>query len=97
MLPVIPQTTDSLNWGFIALAVNTLVVFGFLISWFRQGWKRLVFWAALVVLLLGHTAAYIFVLSRIREFPIAYYVLLNSMELALFTTILSKLLTGNRD
>jgi hypothetical protein len=88
---------DSLNWGFIALAINTVVVFGFLISWFRQGWKRLVFWAALVVLLLGHTTAYIFVLSRIHEFPLAYYVLLNSMELALFTTILSKLLTANRD
>ncbi|HUE52676.1 MAG TPA: hypothetical protein VMO80_10070 [Terriglobales bacterium] len=87
----------SPNWGRIALAGNTVVVFGFLISWFRQAWKRLVFWTTLVVLLLGHTAAYVLVLSRIHDFPLAYYVVLNSMELALFTVILRKVITGNRD
>jgi hypothetical protein len=88
---------DSLNWGRIALAGNTVVVFGFLISWFRQEWKRLVFWVAMVVLLLGHTAIYILVLSHVHDFPLAYYVVLNSMELALFTVILRKLLMGNRN
>jgi hypothetical protein len=87
----------SLNWGRIALAGNTVVVFGFLISWFRQEWKRLVFWTSLVVLLLGHTAIYIAVLSRVHDFPLAYYVVLNSMELALFTAILRRLLTRNGD
>jgi hypothetical protein len=87
----------SLNWDRIALAGNTVVVFGFLISWFREAWSRLVFWTALVVLLLGHTAAYILVLSRIHDFPLAYYVILNSIELALFTAILRKLVTGKRD
>jgi len=28
---------------------------------------------------------------------LAYYVVLNSMELALFTVILRKVITGNRD
>jgi hypothetical protein len=84
----------TLNWGRIAMAGNTLVVFGFLISWFRQEWKRLVFWTALVVLLLGHTAIYILVLSRVHDFPLAYYVVFNSMEMVLFTGILRKLLTG---
>jgi hypothetical protein len=84
----------TLNWGRIAIAGNTLVVFGFLISWFRQEWKRLVFWTALVVLLLGHTAIYILVLSRVHDFPLAYYVVFNSMEMVLFTGILRKLLTG---
>ena len=84
----------SLNWGHIAMAGNTVVVFGFLISWFRQAWKRLVFWTALVVLLLGHTAIYILVVSRFYDFPLAYYVLINSLEMALFTVILRKLLRG---
>ena len=84
----------SLNWGHIAMAGNTVVVFGFLISWFRQEWKRLVFWTALVVLLLGHTAIYILVVSRFYDFPLAYYVLINSLEMALFTVILRKLLRG---
>ncbi len=83
----------SLNWGRIAIAGNTVVVFGFLISWFRQERKRLVFWTALVVLLLGHTAIYILALSRVHDFPSAYYVVFNSMEMALFTVILRKLLT----
>jgi hypothetical protein len=82
---------DSLNWGRIALAGNTIVVFGFLISWFREAWRQLVFWTTLVVFLLGHATAYIFVLSRIHDFPLAYYVVLNSMELVLFTSILRKL------
>ena len=55
------------------------------------------FWTALVVLLLGHTAAYILVLSRIHDFPLAYYVVLNSIELVLFTAILRKLVTRNTD
>lgn len=87
----------SLNWGRIALTGNTVIVFGLLISWFREAWRRLVFWAALVALLLGHTAAYILVLGRIHDFPLAYYVVLNSMELALFAAILRKLVTGNTD
>lgn len=82
---------DSVNWDRIALAVNTIVVFGFLISWFRREWKRLLFWTTLVVLLLGHTTLYVLILSRVHEFPLAYYVVLNSMELALFAAILRKL------
>jgi hypothetical protein len=84
----------TLNWDRIAIASNTVVVFGFLISWFRQEWKRLVFWIALVVLLLGHTAIYILVISRFYVVPLAYYVVFNSMEMALFTGILRKLLRG---
>ena len=97
LIYVASHPRGSLNWGRIALAGNTVVVFGFLISWFRQEWKRLVFWTSLVVLLLGHTAIYIAVLSRVHDFPLAYYVVLNSMELALFTAILRRLLTRNGD
>lgn len=88
---------DSLNWGRIAMAGNTVVVFGFLISWFRQEGKRLVFWTAMLVLLLDHTAIYILVLNHVHDFPLAYYVVLNAMELALFTAILRKLLTRDGD
>ena len=88
---------DNLNWGLIALAGNTLVIFGFLISWFRAAWRRPVFWAVLAVLLLGHTAAYVLFLTRVPDFPLGYYIVLNSMELVLFTAILEKLVTTNGD
>ena len=91
---VASHSRGSLNWGRIALAGNTVVVFGFLISWFRKEWKRLVFWTALVVLLLSHTAIYVLVLSRVHDFPLAYYAVLNSMELVLFTVILRKVVTA---
>ncbi len=87
---------SSLNWAGVALLANTVVVFGYLISWFRAEWRRLVFWAMLVVLLLGHVLIYIFVVSRISQLPLAYYLVLTTMELALFQLILRKLLnTGD--
>ena len=80
----------TLNWRHIALALNTLVVFGFLISWFRDVWKCLAFWATITALLLVHTAIYLFVLGRIEGWPLAYYVVLNPIELAIFAPILRK-------
>jgi hypothetical protein len=88
---------DSLDWGRISLAGNTAIVFGFLISWFRKEWRRLVFWTTLAFLLLCHTAAYVFVLVRIQGWPLSYYVVLNPIELALFVPILRKLVPNNAD
>jgi hypothetical protein len=87
----------SPDWRHIALALNTATVFGFLISWFRQAWNRLVFWATMTVLLLGHTATYFLVIGRIQEWPLAYYVALNPFELALFAPILRKVMSKSAD
>src|SRR6267143_57017 len=64
----------TLDWRRIALVLNTVTVFGFLISWFRHAWKRLAFWMTLMVFLLGHTATYTFILGRVENWPLAYYV-----------------------
>ena len=85
------------HWEMIALAVNTAIVFGFLISWFRDEWKHVVFWATFAALLLAHTTTYLFVLRRIGELPLVYYFLLNPVELAIFAPILRKLLVGHTD
>jgi hypothetical protein len=61
----------------MALALNTVTVFGFLISWFRHAWRLSAFWLTLVALIFLHVAAYIFVLGRIQDWPLSYYVLLN--------------------
>jgi uncharacterized membrane protein YfcA len=82
---------SSLDWRRIAEIINTMVVFGFLSSWFRHAWRNSLFWIALTVLLLIHFAAYAFVLGRIQHWPSAYYIVLNAIELALFTQILSRL------
>jgi hypothetical protein len=85
------------HWEIIALTGNTAIIFGFLISWFRHAWKRSVFWMTLAVFLLGHTATYVFVLGRVENWPLAYYVALNPIELALFTPILTKLVARSTD
>jgi hypothetical protein len=82
--------TANQHWDLITLVGNTAIIFGFLISWFRGAWKRLVFWTVLIVMFLGHTAVYLFVLRRIQDFPLAYYVVLNPIELFVFISILQK-------
>jgi hypothetical protein len=88
----LPKGT-TLNWQRIALVLNTSVVFGFLISWFRHEWRRVDFWATMTVLLLIHTAVYLFVLSRTEGWPLAYYVMANPIELALFAPVLRKVIS----
>ena len=85
----------QLDWQRIALVFNTFTVFGLLISWFRDERGRLVFWAAFMVLLLVHTAMYAFVLSGIQGIPLSVYIVLNPVELSIFSPILRKILTGN--
>lgn len=92
----LPRGT-TLNWQRIALVLNTVVVFGFVISWFRNAWKNLAFWATITVLLLGHTAVYLFVLNRTEGWPLAYYVMANPVELALFSPILRRVARTDRD
>jgi hypothetical protein len=79
------------NWTPIVQIGNTAIVFGFLVPWFRHAWGRVTFWAALSALLLGHAAIYVLVIGPIRQLPLAYYALLNVIELVLFTRILAKL------
>lgn len=86
---VLPKGS-SLNWRFIALVLNTAVVFGFLISWFRDFLPSTAFWAGIALLLLAHFALYLFFLSRVENWPLSYYVVLNPVELALFVPILRR-------
>ena len=83
---------SNLDWQRIAQVVNTMIVFGFLISWFRQAWRKFLFWTLITMLLLGHLAAYGFLLGRVPHVPFGYYALLNVIELGLFSQILSKVL-----
>ena len=84
----------ELNWTRIALLVNTAIVFGYLIAWFRHAWRKPQFWAWLLVFLLGHVAAYVIVLSRIPQFLLIYYVILNVAELAVLESFLRRLISG---
>ncbi len=84
------------NGMWVPLVLNTAIVFGFLISWFRHAWKSSQYWAVLLVLLLCHSAVYVFALRRIGYFPLIIYVMADSAELVLFSRILWKLPSGHQ-
>jgi hypothetical protein len=87
---VVPKESRP-NSVWVVLAVNTAIVFGFLISWFRFAWKSARYWAVLAVLLFCHSAIYIFALRRVGHFPLLSYVVTDSAELVLFSRILWEL------
>jgi hypothetical protein len=84
---------SRLDCQLISQAVNTAIVFGFVIAWFRHAWKSFLFLAVVAIFLLGHLAAYKLLTGHSQHWPLTYYVLLNAIELALFSQILNKLLS----
>ena len=84
-----------LSGRWLPLILNTAIVFGFLISWFRPEWKRAKFWTLLGLLLVCHSAVYILLLTRIGHFPLIVYVAVNAAELVFFSQILGKLAAWN--
>jgi hypothetical protein len=76
------------NSAWVALTINTAIVFGFLISWFRYAWSSPRYWTMLGALLFCHSAIYIFALHRAGQLPLLFYVASNSAELVLFSRIL---------
>jgi drug/metabolite transporter (DMT)-like permease len=51
----------------IGLSVNTIIVVGFLASWFKHQRKNAQFWLVLGLLLFCHMALFIFFLRRIER------------------------------
>ncbi|OLE92154.1 MAG: hypothetical protein AUF79_00035 [Crenarchaeota archaeon 13_1_20CM_2_51_8] len=93
----LPKASSSLPWGWIKLIVNTIVVFGFLVAWFRHSWRNYVFWIAVALLLLCHLLLLGFLTQRIHSWPLAYYALLiNPIELVIFTKILKRIPQSSR-
>jgi hypothetical protein len=84
---------SGLDWQLISQAVNTAIVFGFVIAWFRHAWKSFLFWAVLAIFLLGHLAAYKLLAGHAQHWPLAYYAVLNAIELILFSQLFNKLLS----
>lgn len=89
----VQHPNTEINWTRIALILNTAIVFGYLIAWFRDAWTRILFWAWLIAALLAHVAVYVLVLDRIGNFPLVYYAFLNAGELIVVTLFLRKMIS----
>jgi uncharacterized membrane protein YhhN len=76
----------------IGVLVNAIVVFGFLISWFRWTRRNVRFWAILTIFLLAHIVVYIILFRHVQELPTSNYAIFSLLELGLFSFVLTKLL-----
>jgi hypothetical protein len=86
-----PKNAPPINFVFFSQVVNTGIVFGFVLYWFRKGWKKGLFWVVMACLFAGHLALYGFVISRLGHFPGIRYALLDAIECAVFSRILMRL------
>jgi hypothetical protein len=90
-----PPNTE-LDWKWIALILNTVVVFGFVISWFRDVWGKLVFWTNLIVLLVVHFVIFSIAMRRIEAFPTIYYTFIDVAEWVVIVPLMRKVISWNR-
>jgi hypothetical protein len=84
----------ELDWKRLALLFNTAMVFGFVIWWFRDAWAGLVFWTAVLVLLVIHLTVYSYALRRIDTLPLTYYAFFNAAEWAVIVPLMRRLTSG---
>jgi hypothetical protein len=80
----------------LIVMVNTAIVFGYLLSWFRPSVKRLRFWATVGVFLLLDLVAYYFLLYRAVRIPLVVFALIDLGELTVFSQLLRKVLSGRK-
>ena len=91
-----PPGTE-LDWPRIALILNTAVVFGFVISWFRSDWGNLVFWTVLMVLLVVHLVIFSVTLRQIETLPTIYYALIDAAEWMVIVPLMRSVTAWKRE
>lgn len=78
----------------LALAVNTLIVFGYTIKFNRVLWKHRSFWVTLFLLLFVHLFAFVVVLRLVDEFRPVWWIAIVPLEYFVVGTVL--IATGHR-
>jgi hypothetical protein len=86
-----PKDAPPINFSFVSQVFNTAIVFGFILHWFRNSWKKGIFWLVMACLFAGHLALYWFVIPRLGRFPGIGYAMLDAIEWVLFSRILMRL------
>jgi hypothetical protein len=81
---------DNTDPKWVGLGIDTLVVFWYLATYNRARWPQPKFWLLLTVLLIAHSAAFIFVLVRVSRVPLIWFVLAAMAEGILFDSVLEK-------
>ncbi|MGC1490254.1 MAG: hypothetical protein WA798_02710, partial [Candidatus Acidiferrum sp.] len=81
----------------LAMVINAIIVFGYLITWFRYAWKNILFWTAAAVFLVAHIGLYLVILQRYQRVPTTLYALLDVAELVIFSQCINRLVLKSGD
>src|ERR1700750_498205 len=84
-------TPDESSFKWAEFGINTVIIFGYLIYWFRGSLRKIVFWSGLFVGLGIHTTVFALILRRVDRFPLVYYVALFPIELPLMFSFFRQL------
>ena len=85
------QYPSNLDWKWIAFALNTLVLCGYIVHWFRGAWRLPKFWLTLFLLLLLHSVGLVAALRAMDHFPLIWYAVLVPLELQASITVFGSL------
>jgi len=66
------------KWG--GLVANTFIIFGYTIRYGKRYWKRPSFWTVLLGLLSVHIILFLFLLERLPEWRISWWILVTPVE-----------------
>ena len=73
------------KWG--GLAVNTLLLYGYVIKFSRGYLRRRSFWLPLTLLLIAHLGAFAVVLNRVEHWKVLWFIAMYPIEIPIIAAI----------
>ncbi len=81
---------DNLDPKWIGLVVQTLTLFGYLLTFNRSSWPYIRFWQVIVLLLTIHCVLSVVLLRKVDKFPLILFVLPAVLETLIYQSILER-------
>jgi len=86
-----PRESDAIaRWG--GLAVNTAILFGYMIKDSRNFWRATPFWTLMVSTLVAHLLVFSYVLLRVTEWRVSWFLVMYPIEVPLFLFLRERIL-----
>ncbi len=79
------------RWG--GLALNTAILFGYLVKDSRRNWNALAFWALTVAMLSAHLVLFTLVLLHTQEWKVLWFLAMYPIEIPLFLFFRDRVIT----
>lgn len=89
-----PRESDVIaRWG--GLAVNTVVLFEYLIRESKGAWRAPAFWVAILAMLAAHLVVFAEILLRAREWKVLWFLVMYPIEIPIFYFLRDRIMDKN--